>query len=88
MIYSSLTWMHFRDKQAVMDKTAALLKEPGRFVLSVSKDRDDTIDYGTRTIRVFPDDPSEIRSQIENSGLRLLRTIETEKAYIFVAEKR
>lgn len=87
VIYSSLTWMHFREKQSAMNKTAGLLNENGRFVLSVSKDTADTIDYGTRKIRVFPDSPENIRAQIRNSGLILLKTIETEKAFIFVAEK-
>ena len=75
-------------KQAVMNKAAGLLKDTGRFVLSVSKDQADTIDYGTRKLRVFPDDPHVIRSQIENSGSYLLQTIEIENAYIFVSEKR
>lgn len=88
VIYSSLTWMHFRDKQAVMNKTAGLLKNYGRFVLSVSKDQADTIEYGSRKIRIFPDGFNEIRAQIENSGLHLLQTVETENAYIFVSEKR
>ena len=88
VIYSSLTWMHFRDKQTAVKKTAGLLNHTGRFVLSVSKDREDTIDYGTRAIRVFPDDPGAIRSQIKNSGLLLLETIETENATVFVSGKR
>lgn len=88
VIYSSLTWMHLRDKQAAMDKTAGLLKGTGRLVLSISKDQTDLIDYGTRKIRVFPDNPRSIKAQIEKSGLSLLQTLETENAYIFVAEKR
>lgn len=46
VIYSSLTWMHFQKKLSVMNKTADLLKDTGRFVLSISKDRADSIDYG------------------------------------------
>ncbi len=88
VIYSSLTWMHFEDKQAAMKKTAGLLNDAGRFVLSVSKEQEDRIDYGTRAIRVFPDDPCAIRSQIKNSGLLLRQIIETENAFIFVSEKR
>ncbi len=88
VIYSSLTWMHFRDKQNAMNKTAGLLNDTGRFVLSVSKDRSDFIDYGTRRLRVFPDSPENITLQIQNSGLILLKTIETENAYIFVSGKR
>ena len=56
-------------------------------VLSVSREQKNTIDFGTRTIQVFPDDPRGIKSQIENGGLHLLQTIEIENAYIFVSEK-
>lgn len=88
VIYSSLTWLHFPDKQKVMDKTAALLTDGGRFVLSVGKEQSDTLDYGTRKIKVFPDDPDAIIAQIKKSGLLLTKMTETENAFIFVSEKR
>lgn len=87
-IYSSLTWMHFQDKQSAMNKTADLLNKKGRFVLSVSKELTDEINYGTRIINVFPDTPETIKSQIKSSGLYLVNVIEVENAYIFVSEKR
>jgi len=87
VIYSSLTWLHIWDKQAAMHKTAALLTPKGRFVLSVSKEQTDTIDYGTRKIRVFPDNQDGIKSQIENSGLSLTKMIEVENAFIFCFRK-
>ena len=37
VIYSSLTFMHIKDKQAALYKAAALLNGGGRFVLSIDK---------------------------------------------------
>ena len=88
VIYSSLTFMHIKEKQAAINKVAALLKGRGKFVLSIDKNRDGFIDTGTRKITVFPDTPAEIKSYILNSGLLLRDHYETEFAHIFVAQKR
>ena len=87
LIYSSLTWFHFQNKQAAMDNTADLLNDNGRFVLSINKDRTDVIDYGTRKLQIFPDKSGDMELQIKSSGLTLVQSFETEKAYIFVAQK-
>lgn len=55
IVYSSLTFMHIEDKQTAINKVAALLKDGGKFVLSVDKNKDGFIDTGTRKITVFPD---------------------------------
>ena len=87
VIYSSLTFMHIEEKQTAINKVAALLKDSGKFVLSIDKNRDGFIDTGTRKITVFPDTPAEIKSYIANSGLLLIEHYETEFAHIFVAKK-
>ncbi len=87
VIYSSLTFMHIEEKQKAINKTAALLKDGGKFVLSIDKNQDGFIDTGTRKITVFPDTPAEMKSYIANSGLMLLEHYETEFAHIFIAEK-
>ena len=87
IIYSSLTFMHIEEKQKAINKAAALLKDGGKFVLSIDKNQDEFIEYGTRKITVFPDTPDEIKTYIENSGLLLTEQYETEFAYIFVAKK-
>lgn len=87
VIYSSLTFMHIEEKQIAINKVAALLKNSGKFILSIDKNKDGFIDTGTRKITVFPDTPAEMKSYIENSGLLLIEQFETEFAHIFIAEK-
>ena len=87
MIYSSLTFMHIEDKQEAIEKTANLLSASGRFVLSISKNQQIEIDYGTRRIPVFPDHPEEISELLTKSGLTIEQQIETEFAVIFAAVK-
>lgn len=87
VIYSSLTFMHIEEKQIAINKVAALLKNSGKFILSIDKNKDGFIDTGTRKITVFSDTPAEMKSYIENSGLLLIEQFETEFAHIFIAEK-
>ncbi len=88
VIYSSLTFMHIKNKEEAFDKIATLLKENGRFVLSIDKSKNKYIDYGTRLIEIYPDDLNTTKKYIEKSGLQLEKVIETELAYIIVAAKR
>ena len=88
VVYSSLTFMHIKEKQKVINKVAALLKYDGRFVLSIDKNQERFIDIGTRKIRIFPDIPEEIKAYIANSGILLLEHYETEFATVFVAQKQ
>ena len=87
VVYSSLTFMHIEEKQKAINKVVALLKDGGRFVLSIDKNQERFIDTGTRKIRIFPDIPEEIKNYIANSGLLLIEQYETEFAHIFVATK-
>ena len=87
VVYSSLTFMHIKEKQKAINKVTALLKENSKFVLSIDKNEEGFIDTGTRKITVFPDTPEEIKTYIENSGLLLIEHYETEFAHIFVAQK-
>ena len=86
LVYSSLTWLHIKDKQSAIDKVAELLKDNGRFVLSINKDAADTIDYGKWQIEIFPDNPDKIKSLFKLSRLTLIDMVETEFAYIFITE--
>ena len=88
VVYSSLTFMHIEEKQKAINKVAALLKDGGRFVLSIDKNQERYIDTGTRKITIFPDTPEEIKTYIANSGLLLLEDHETEFATVFVAQKQ
>lgn len=55
VVYSSLTFMHFEDKQRAVNKIAELLNDAGRFVLSIDKNPNEFIDTGTRKIKIYPD---------------------------------
>ncbi len=87
VVYSTLTFMHIRDKQAAINKIANLLTANGRFVLSIDKNRDSILDYGTRKIILFPDNPVDTANYIREAGLRIERQFETEFAFVFVAVK-
>ena len=86
VIYSSLTFMHIKDKQAAINKVKSLLNDGGRFVLSVDKNQSDTIDYGTRKIKIYPDNKEDITRYIAHSGMSLIKAFETDLALVFVAE--
>ena len=85
VIYSSLTFMHIEKKQDAISKIASLLNAGGRFVLSIDNNREKYIDTGTRKIEIYPDNPEDICSYLEGSGLVLIKQYETEFAYIFVS---
>ena len=87
VVFSSLTFMHIHEKQNAINKVACLLKNGGRFVLSIDKSQEDFIDMGTRKITIFPDSPTEIKNCILNADLELVECFETELAHIFVAKK-
>ena len=54
--------MHISDKLAAINKVAELLTDDGIFVLSIEKDQKETIDYGTREITIYPDNPDNIQT--------------------------
>ena len=87
VVYSSLTFMHIKDKQKCINKIYSLLKPNGLFVLSIDKNQDEFIDYGDRKIEIYPDNPDDTKEYFTNSNLILLNCIETEFAYIFVSLK-
>jgi GrpB-like predicted nucleotidyltransferase (UPF0157 family)/SAM-dependent methyltransferase len=88
VIYSSLTFLHIQEKQKVINKNAELLNNGGRFVLSLDKEhKGNKIDYGNRTLTIYPDTPQEIMQYIKNAGLAVVGEKELEFAWIIVAEK-
>lgn len=87
VIYSSLTFMHIKEKQTAVDKIAQLLSYGGKLVLSIDKNQDKYIDIGTSKIKIYPDNTDGILKCFENSGLKLLEQYETDFAHIFVCSK-
>lgn len=59
----------------------------GRFVLSIDKNQQTEIDYGTRKISAYPNTPDEINSLLTKAGLIIEKQFETEFAVIFTAGK-
>lgn len=84
VIYSSLTFMHIKEKQEAFDKIFSLLKDKGLFILSVDKNQDDVIDAGFSKITVYPDNQKDIIKYANLAGLKMLEQYETEFAHIFV----
>lgn len=86
-VYSSLTFMHIKDKQKAADKAASILAGHGRFVLSIDKNPRNEIDTGTSRIRIYPDAPAATEHCIMSAGLRIKSMFETEFACVFIADK-
>ena len=87
IIYSSLTFMHIKDKVAAIKKVASLLNYGGLFVLSIDKNQDEFIDMGTRKIKIYPDNLADIRAFISDANLTLIDNFEAEYAYVTVSKK-
>lgn len=87
VIYSSLTFLHIKEKQKAINKIAEFLEIGGRFVLSISKEQSSELDYGTRKVPLYPDTPEEIKQLMQNAGLIVVDEKETEFAWIIVSEK-
>ncbi len=87
VIYSSLTFMHIKDKSSAIRKIASLLNDDGLFVLSIDKNQDDFIDMGTRRIKIYPDNPGDVCKFISEANLKLVDQFEMDHAYITVSKK-
>lgn len=87
IIYSSLTMMHFENKQQVISKVDTLLDKGGVFCLSIDKNQSDYIDMGTRKIKIYPDTLYNIKSLIDASSMTVTNIYETDNAYIIVSKK-
>lgn len=87
VVYSSLTFMHFKNKKDTILKIYDLINENGRFVLSIDKNQSSTINNGNRIIEIYPDDPIATEKYIVNSKMKVIDKFETDFAIIFVAMK-
>ncbi len=84
IIYSSLTMMHFENKEAFLCKVASLLNDGGVFCLSIDKNQDAYIDMGTRRVRIYPDSPDRLLPLIRAASMTAESVTETEHAHIIV----
>lgn len=88
VIYSSLTFMHFENKKAVIEKIFSILKSRGVFCLSIDKSQNDYIDFKTRKLRIFPDNPENIVKIISELGMTVTSIQETAHAFIITSRKQ
>ena len=79
--------MHISDKLGAIRKVAALLASGGRFVLSIDKNTSEWLECGSRRVKLYPDDPSEIERLMAESGLSDIQISETVFAYIIAAAR-
>lgn len=87
VVYSSLTFMHIKNKKGVIDKISHLLTQGGRFVLSVDKNQNTVLEYGGRKITIYPDSVKNVERCVLHSGMSIIEKIETDFAHIFVIMK-
>lgn len=87
VIYSSLTMMHFEDKQKIILKVANLLCDSGIFCLSIDKNSSDHIDMGNRKIRIYPDTTDNIIACVGLSAMNIVNMYEIEHAHIIICSK-
>lgn len=92
IIYSSLTFFHIKRKKEAIDKIWSLLNTNGRFILSIDKNQQEYLEYGSKedgnyTLKMYPDNPENIMIIMKLIGFYIENTIETEFAYIFSAVK-
>ena len=87
VIYSSLTMMHFENKQQIISKVDDLLLDGGIFCSSIDKDQSQYIDMDTRKIKIYPDTVDNITSLIKESNMMVVNIFEIEFAHIIVCTK-
>ena len=85
-VYSSLTFMHIRQKQRAFEKVSTLLVPGGRFVLSIDKNTGKYLVCGDRTLALYPDTPNEIEKIALDVGFRITEKAQTAFAHIYVFE--
>ena len=87
VICSSLTFMHIRQKSEAIMKSAKLLRQGGRAVISIDKSRQDFIDAGFGRLEIYPDAPKTLVKYFRQAGLKTEAITETEFAFILAAVK-
>lgn len=87
IIYSSLTMMHFENKQRVIFKVHELLNKNGIFCLSIDKNTSNYIDMGDYKLKIYPDNLDDITQYINLADMDIINQFETEFAYVFICSK-
>ena len=87
VIFSTLTFMHIKDKEKALINVFNLLKNNGIFVLSVDKNQQNFIDTGYSRIEVYPDNPTDICKMLTTLRFIKSKVKEIDNAYIITAQR-
>ena len=87
VIYSSLTMMHFENKQQIIFKVYELLNKNGIFCLSIDKNQSDYIDMDDYKLKIYPDNLDDIMKYINLTDMYIVNQFETDFAYVIICLK-
>lgn len=87
IIYSSLVLWHIKEKQKFIEKASNLIKDGGRFVLSIGNEQSKELNYGIRKIPMFPDNIEDTKAYLEKANFKKITITPVEFGTIFTAEK-
>ena len=87
VIFSTLTFMHIKDKEKALINIFNLLKNKGKFILSIDKNQQNFIDTGYSRIEVYPDNPIYICKTLPTLGFVKIKIKEVGNAYIITAQR-
>lgn len=87
IIYCSLTLFHIEDKAAFIQNVANLLPLNGRFVCSIPKEKNESIEFEDRKVILFPDDIQTLSPLMTRLGFQINDIIDVELAHILVCQK-
>ena len=87
LIYSTLTFIHIKNKRNAIKKSYDLLNLQGKFVVSIDKNQSDFIDTGYSKIKIYPDTPQIIQDILKDVGFASVNVRETDAAFILSAIK-
>ena len=88
IIYSSLTFMHIENKCAAIEKIYSCLAKNGICVLSLDKNQNSILEYGTRQVKIYPDDPEKTIKMLLKCGFCEIEKHEIDHAYLIKAKRK
>ena len=88
LIYSSLTFMHIKNKCNAIKKIYNHLVKDGVCVLSIDKNKNNILEFGSRKVKIYPNDPEKIMSIFTECGFCEVEKYETEHAYLIRARRK
>ena len=87
VIFSTLTFMHIKDKKKAINNVFNILKNKGEFILSIDKNQQNFIDTGYSRIEVYPDNPTYISKTLTSLGFTKFKIKEIDNAYVITAQR-